>query len=59
VSETDVTRDLYQQVIELFICSSVRGVIPVTGTPTTGPLEIGTDTRKLQRVVETYCRCYQ
>ena len=37
---------------ELFSCSSVRGIVPVTSTPSIGSVAIGSETRLLQRQLQ-------
>ena len=48
VQETRVSREQLSNASEIFSCSSVRGIVPVISTPSTGSLIIGSDSRLLQ-----------
>jgi 4-amino-4-deoxychorismate lyase len=52
VQQTTVSREQLASASELFTCSSVRGIVPVTSTLSAGTLAIGSDTRLLQSALQ-------
>ena len=52
VQQASVSREQLHSATELFTCSSVRGIVPVISTPSTGSLAIGRDTRLLQSALQ-------
>ena len=52
VRQGTISREQLASASELFSCSSVRGVVPVTSTPSTGTVAIGSDTKLLQRALQ-------
>lgn len=58
VTETEIGRDQLASAGEIFICSSIRGVIPVIKIDQIGDWSIGTDTRQLQLALADYCSGY-
>lgn len=52
VQQTTVSREQLASASELFSCSSVRGIVPVTSTLSAGTLAIGSDTRLLQSALQ-------
>jgi len=52
VQQVSISREQLHSATELFTCSSVRGIVPVISTPSTGSLAIGNDTRLLQSALQ-------
>ena len=55
VRQTTVTREQVAEANELFVCSSVRGVVPVVAAADSGALAVGDDTRTLQTALHKRC----
>ena len=58
VRETTVTPEQLTEANELFVCSSVRGVVPVIATTESGALAIGDDTRIIQTALHKRCASF-
>jgi len=52
VMQTTVSREQLSTAVEMFTCSSVRGIVPVISAASTGTLAIGSDTRLLQSALQ-------
>jgi len=52
VQQTTIGREQLLEASEMFTCSSVRGIVPVTSLKTAVTLAIGNDTRRLQGALE-------
>lgn len=52
VQQTTIGREQLLDASEMFTCSSVRGIVPVTSIKTAVTLAIGNDTRRLQGALE-------
>lgn len=55
VRQTTLTREQVAEANELFVCSAVRGVVPVIAAIECGALAIGDDTRVLQTALHKHC----
>jgi len=58
VSEGEISRQQLAEATELFICSSIRGLLPVTEVNDLGHWLIGTDTKMLQSALFDLYDCY-
>ena len=58
VRQALVSREQLSTASEIFTCSSVRGIVPVTSTKRAGTLPIGDDTRLLQSALQTHYDCF-
>jgi 4-amino-4-deoxychorismate lyase len=58
VSEGEISQQQLASVSELFICSSVRGLLPVTEINNLGHWSIGEDTKRLQSALFDRYDCY-
>ncbi len=58
VSEGKITPEMVTNAGELFICSSVRGLLPVTEINGIGQWSVGADTKRLQSALFDLYDCY-
>ena len=58
VSEARIGQQQLASAGEIFICNSIRGVIPVTKIDQLGEWSIGADTRQLQSALAKFCSGY-
>lgn len=58
VSESEISHQLLASASELFICSSVRGLLPVTEINNLGRWSVGNDTKRLQSILFDLYDCY-
>jgi|TARA_B110000503_G_scaffold51740_1_gene83422 4-amino-4-deoxychorismate lyase len=58
VRQALVSREQLSTASEIFTCSSVRGIVPVTSTKPVGTLPIGDDTRLLQSALQNNYDCF-
>jgi 4-amino-4-deoxychorismate lyase len=58
VSKGNITPGMIASATELFICSSVRGLLPVTEINGIGQWSIGADTKRLQSALVDLYDCY-
>ena len=52
VRQSTISPEQLAAASELFSCSSVRGIVPVTSTPSIGSVAIGSETKLLQRQLQ-------
>jgi 4-amino-4-deoxychorismate lyase len=58
VCESQISQQLLASARELFICSSVRGLLPVTEINNLGRWSVGNDTKRLQSTLFDLYDCY-
>jgi 4-amino-4-deoxychorismate lyase len=58
VSEGEISQQQLASASELFICSSIRGLLPVTEINNLGHWSIGEDTKRLQSQLFDLYDCY-